>query len=193
MSCKTGHGRSNIMIHQQIKPEMWESSQALFWKNPSEETYYLRKRWEILGLDSFLDLGCGNGRHALFFAEDGYTVTAYDREEIDFGSLKEQVNELGLEMSYLQGALSHLPFNAASFDAILAYDSLVDLNERQLMEIINQIYHCLKTGGECYLRLPINLGSFPKLIEKFQVISYKRVQSYQDEKFIETDHLLLKK
>ena len=77
--------------------------------------------------------------------------------------------------------------------SILAYDSLVDLNESQLMEIMNQIYYCLKTGGECYLRIPINLGSFPKLIGKFQVISYKRVQSYQDEKFIETDHLLLKK
>ncbi len=181
------------MIHQQIKPAMWESAQALFWKNPSEETYYLRKRWELLGLDSFLDLGCGNGRHALFFAEDGYTVTAYDSEAIDFKLLKEQVNELGLEMSYLQGSLSNLPFQSSSFDAILAYDSLVSLNESQITTIIDQIYHCLKTGGECYLRLPVNLVSLSKLIERFQVISYKRVKSYEDGMFSEMDHLLLKK
>ena len=52
----------------QIKEVKWENDETLIWKNPAEETYYLRKRWELRKLDRFLDLGCATGRHALFLS-----------------------------------------------------------------------------------------------------------------------------
>ena len=76
----------------QIKEVKWENDETLIWRNPAEETYYLRKRWELRKLDRFLDLGCATGRHALFFAEDGYTVTAYQSKNDSLSELLEKVN-----------------------------------------------------------------------------------------------------
>lgn len=180
------------MKQQQIKPIKWKSSEELYWENPSEETYYLRKRWEILGLDCLLDLGCRNGRHALFFAEDGYTVTAYETENHDLHELKDQVNELGLEMTYLRGPLEHLSFDAQSYDAVLAYDSLLTFNQEQIEQVLEQLYRVLKTGGECYLTLPTHI-SLVDLVKKFSIISYKKVQHFTQNGVKETTHLLLKK
>ena len=180
------------MQQQQIKPFKWKSSRELYWENPSEETYYLRKRWEILGLDCLLDLGCGNGRHALFFAEDGYTVTAYETENYDLHDLKEQVNELGLEMTYLSGSLEQLSFDTQSYDAILAYDSLLTFNQEKIDQLVGQLYEILKPGGECYLTLPSHI-SLVELVKKFYIISYKKVQNFTHHEVKEATHLLLKK
>ena len=176
----------------QIKEVKWENDETLIWKNPAEETYYLRKRWELRKLDRFLDLGCATGRHALFFAEDGYTVTAYQSKNDSLSELLEKVNELGLEMKYVHGPLTSLSLSDESFDCVLAYDCLHELNQDEMIQVFKEVYRSLKVGGECYMTLP-NTFLSKKLIQNFSVISYKKVTTFTQNNGSECYHLLLKK
>ena len=52
----------------------WEiiSSNNEEWNTPSEEVYYLSNNWNSKGFSSILDVGCGFGRNAIYFAKNGF-------------------------------------------------------------------------------------------------------------------------
>ena len=56
-----------------------------YWKTPATESYYLASRWRGQGKQDFLDLGCGLGRHSVFFAKKGFHTSAFDlsREAVE--------------------------------------------------------------------------------------------------------------
>ena len=70
----------------QSKEWDWNNAEKEKWLNPSEDSLYHAKKWEAEGARSILDLGCGLGRHAVFFAEKGFKVTAVDlsKDAINF-------------------------------------------------------------------------------------------------------------
>jgi len=45
-----------------------------------------------------LDIGCGEGRNAVFFARNGYHVSAFDLAESGVRKTKEYANEVGVEI-----------------------------------------------------------------------------------------------
>ncbi|MGL4337317.1 MAG: class I SAM-dependent methyltransferase [Turicibacter sp.] len=131
----------------------WEVMQEIFWRQPAEETYFLRLRWEKLGFEEFLDLGCGVGRHSLFFAEDGYTVTSFDLSNSGLIELSKKADELGLEIELECGDMLNIPFENNKFDCILAYHSIYHTDFIGLKSVINKLYDLLVDGGECYITL----------------------------------------
>jgi SAM-dependent methyltransferase len=83
-----------------------------------EEPWVRDTLGEVAGL-SVLDLGCGTGRHALWLAAAGATVTAVDFSE---GMLREARRKQGAEaVRWLVHDLhAPLPFPAEAFDRILS-------------------------------------------------------------------------
>ena len=83
---------------------------------------WLTMHWRWLPPGDALDLACGRGRHALWLAQQGWRVTALDR---DAGALRELDNEArdrGLSITVavadLEAAPTTLPEDA--FDVIVA-------------------------------------------------------------------------
>lgn len=100
--------------------------------------------------DSFiLDLGCGEGRHTIFFGESGYRVMGLDLSEIVIGRGKKKYPGLNLIVADM-GAIPVLP---GSFDLVLSlftsfgYFEKDEANER----VIGQVYRSLKPGGFFWL------------------------------------------
>lgn len=62
----------------QSKEWNWNNVEQDRWLRPSEDSVYLAKKWQEEGVHSILDLGCGLGRHALYFTQKGFKVTAVD-------------------------------------------------------------------------------------------------------------------
>ena len=56
----------------------WSEEKNAIWLTPSEESYYVANRWSELGYRRVLDFGCGLGRHSIFFARQGFHVSAFD-------------------------------------------------------------------------------------------------------------------
>ena len=60
------------------KPWNWALSENPAWLEPSDESSAIAERWKNHGVESVLDFGCGLGRHAIFFAQRGFRVSAFD-------------------------------------------------------------------------------------------------------------------
>ena len=93
---------------------------------------------------SVLDLGCGTGRHALWLASGGATVTAVDFSE---GMLAEAQRKPGAEAIYFikHDLRTSFPFPAESFDLVvsgLVLEHLADLDQ-----FFSEIRRVLKRGG----------------------------------------------
>src|SRR5512137_2900316 len=65
---------------------------------PQKEFVDLVRRGEITG--SVLDIGCGTGEHALFFAGEGHDVWGIDSAPLAIGKAKEKAAERGLPVQF---------------------------------------------------------------------------------------------
>lgn len=92
-----------------------------------------------------LDAGCGSGRDALHFRNQGYEVTAFDASS---------------EMVRLSSALTGLNVlqetfetfcSSESFDGIWACASLLHNDRTSIAGILGKLAHLLRTGGVMYM------------------------------------------
>jgi cyclopropane fatty-acyl-phospholipid synthase-like methyltransferase len=104
----------------QSKEWDWSSVEQNKWIRPSEDSIYLAKKWQEEGVHSILDLGCGRGRHALYFTQKGFRVTAVDlsAEAIEFN--KRMQKEQGVDYLCKRADMMKLPFADDAFDRVFS-------------------------------------------------------------------------
>lgn len=92
-----------------------------------------------------LDAGCGSGRDALYFHQQGYRVSAFDGSEA-IAALARQKTQLPIE---------HRVFSEVSevarYDGIWACASLLHLPESEVHDAITRLWRALKPGGVFYM------------------------------------------
>lgn len=72
-----------------------------------------------------LDLGCGEGRHAIAAAQMGFSVVALDYEPLALQRAKKLARKRGAKgITFVCGNALDLPFPQASFDVVLDYGCL---------------------------------------------------------------------
>jgi ubiquinone/menaquinone biosynthesis C-methylase UbiE len=129
----------------------WSNVSDERWRIPSEESYYLRERWEKQGYKNFLDLGCGLGRHSILFAEAGFQVEAFDLSDDGIELLREKAHNLNLPVKISKGDMKELPYEDGIFDCLLAYNVIYHTDTDGIKKVIEEIERVLKPGGEFYL------------------------------------------
>ena len=126
------------MVHSE--PWKWEQVAGERWREPDPLAYYLAARWAQQGKRRFLDLGCGIGRHALFFARQGFAVDAYDLSPSGVAMVEESARTAGLLVSTRVGDMLALPYDDGQFDCLMAFHVIYHSDragaERTLSEII---------------------------------------------------------
>lgn len=93
-----------------------------------------------------LELGCGVGRDAIFFASKGHTVIATDGSPTVIQQDKAHFPNRGIEFEVLD-MQEPLPFLASSFDVIYANLSLHYYTHEKTREIVEEIAKKLKPRG----------------------------------------------
>jgi SAM-dependent methyltransferase len=127
-----------------------------------------------------LDLACGRGRHALFFAGRGHRVEAVDRDPEAIAGLAacESVTALCADIE-----AGHWPYDGRSFDAVVVTNYL----HRPLFPLLMAglapggvlIYETFAQGNEKYGR-PSNPDFLLRQGELLQVVGNARVLAYED-------------
>lgn len=153
----------------QSKGWNWDEVNDAYWSKPSEETYFLLNRWKNKEYNKVLDLGCGRGRHSIFFAENGFYVTGYDLSESGLSTLRKIEKDRNLGIEIVLGDIRELPFDNGVFDAILAFHSIYHTNTEGMLEIIKEVKRVLKDGGEIYVTL------LSKVDLSFNDVKYKKI------------------
>jgi len=107
--------------------------------------------------DCVLDLGCGQGRDALFFAEKGLFVTAIDISEIGIASLKKHAKKKKLKIATIVGDMHDLP--QEKFDIIFSDMALQMVHPKEREAYIKQLQdnylhalhvHIIPIKGACF-------------------------------------------
>ncbi len=93
-----------------------------------------------------LDLGCGVGRHALFLAKKGFTVTAVDEGSEKTGALKELARLQNLKIAVRKGDATAFT-SARRFDLVLSSMFLHFLEGRAQRDMVTRMQEFTKRGG----------------------------------------------
>jgi len=150
----------------------WEIGDREYWRNVSDEFLPVGLRWKERGFKTFLDLGCGLGRHSLLMAGLGFEVSAFDLAEDGLAKLAEEADRQGLDIDMTRGDMLTLPYDDSFFDCVLAFHSMYHTDKMGLIRVISEIGRILKPGGEIY----ITLNS--KESDTWKLFSDRRIDGY---------------
>lgn len=133
--------------------QMVSDEYAEIWKNPAPEVFYLLQRWKNQNKHTFLDLGCGLGRHTILFGLNGFDVSAFDISENAVLRTQAWAKEINLDVNVKQGDMLNIPFENASMDCILCMNVISHTDTKGVHQIASELKRVLSSNGECYLTL----------------------------------------
>lgn len=128
----------------------WEKANHAPWLRPTDDVYFLANKWSELGFKRILDLGSGLGRHSIYFAKQGFEVSAIDISEYAVDHLKSWSEKEALDININLGDFISLPYEDGYFDCVFAYHSISHADSQGIKCIISEIERVLKRGGEAY-------------------------------------------
>lgn len=131
----------------------WKDADKSRWMRPSEDAVYLAHKWKEEGVHSILDLGCGLGRHSLFFAKNGFKVTAMDLSADAIAEARKLREESGIDYLCRVSDMVNMPFSADAFDAVFSYHVISHQDTEGVKKVIKEISRVLKPNGKVFLTL----------------------------------------
>jgi ubiquinone/menaquinone biosynthesis C-methylase UbiE len=131
----------------------WAEVKDNIWNEPSEDVYYYVNRWARLGFKTFLDLGCGLGRHSILFAQNGFNTYSLDLSQTGLDVLNSKAQKLQLDIKTVLSDINKLPYEAEKFDCLLAYHVISHTDTKGINGIVSEINRVLKSGGEFFITL----------------------------------------
>jgi len=102
-----------------------------------------------LGGKDVLDIGCGLGGKSVAYAEAGARVTGVDIAERNVAQSIAFSRSCGAPAQFLAGDAERLPFAGASFDLVIANDSLEHF--RDPAAALGELARVLRPGGTLFL------------------------------------------
>jgi SAM-dependent methyltransferase len=101
--------------------------------------------------DKFLDLGCGNGRQAIPFAQVGLKSCGIDfsEEAVILAKKNAKINKIAIDFQV--GDVLNLPYKNKEFGVILDSGCLHHLRKYQWREYLRNLNHVLKSDGYFFL------------------------------------------
>lgn len=131
----------------------WQKAQNSIWLMPSEESYYIAQYWKEKNVENILDLGCGLGRHSIYFAKQGFNVSAFDLSVDGVNYLKQWADNENLSIDIKVADMLDLPYKDNTFDAVFAYHVISHTDSAGIKQIIKEITRVLKVNGKLFITL----------------------------------------
>jgi 2-polyprenyl-3-methyl-5-hydroxy-6-metoxy-1,4-benzoquinol methylase len=96
-----------------------------------------------------LDIGCGNGRHAVWLAEHGFRVTAVDFSEEALRQARERAADAGVEVDWVQADIRTYEPGVEAFSLVLV--GYVHLPPDERREVLRRASAAVAAGGTLLL------------------------------------------
>lgn len=115
----------------------------------------LEKLLKRSGASKILDLGCGAGRHTIYFARRGFEVYGFDASRTAIERAKELLKSENLNADLMVWDMTKtLPYEDAFFDAVLALRVIHHTYVKNIRKVAQEISRVLKKGGYLFLQVP---------------------------------------
>lgn len=141
---------------------------SLFWNDPETTTYFFEKPADpriVAFIRSYnrptearaLDLGCGGGRHSELLASHGFATSAVDINVSMLEATRHRLNNAHLEVDIRKGSIIDIPYDAESFDIIIATGVLHQARSvTEYQDAVTDLSRVLKPGGYVLLNIFTN-------------------------------------
>lgn len=115
---------------------------------------------KLIQAGNVLELGCGPGRNAIYFAEKGCTVDAVDssQEALDWGM--DRANQNGVSINFVKKNIFDLEITEGSYDIVYDSGCFHHLAPHRRMSYIDLIEKALKPGGHFAITCFVEGGEF---------------------------------
>jgi SAM-dependent methyltransferase len=94
-----------------------------------------------------LDIGCGNGRNAIFLAQSGFTVEAMDYSQTAIDWAEQRATEAGVEIGLRHASVFEIDFTPRSYDFIYDSGCFHHIAPHRRERYVELIASALKPGG----------------------------------------------
>ena len=123
---------------------------------------------------SVLDLGCGHGGPGVAVArQTGARVTgiSISTEQVARANARAAAAGLADRVEFRHANALELPFEVSSFDAVLAFESIIHMPDRE--HVLGQVHRVLKPGGQLLMfeHVRSKIGPFSILLDLMTPLS----------------------
>ncbi len=101
-----------------------------------------------------LDLGCGDGRHLVFLAQQGYSPIGIDQAIWGLRRSKQWVEKERLKTKLVCGQVSSLPLSSESIDAVISIQVIHHQYLNGIQRAISEVKRILRINGKFYFTVP---------------------------------------
>ena len=131
---------------------VWRINDLCYKKGRYIRGYRKRRLFELMDLDNIkgkkvLDVGCGNGQHAVFFAMHGANVHAFDISEVGvkIGRKIAEANGVSNRCHFSVQSASNIAYNDETFD-IIVYNAVLH-HVLKYPNVKSETLRVLRKGG----------------------------------------------
>ena len=139
--------RNDLTIYDKVAESWW--SDDIRWVRTLKNLVPGRMVWFDRQIDwqgkAVLDLGCAGGFMAEALAKRGAQVTGIDPATDAVDAARAHACESGLRIRYDVGVGEALPYDTASFDAVVCVDVLEHVSD--LRKVLSEVARILRPGG----------------------------------------------
>lgn len=126
--------------------ERYKSAGYYWGKQPSNMCYEVMKICPPQKTLRLLDVACGEGKNAVFFARNGYTVTAFDAVALGLDKARRLADQVGVEINFFQANM--LDFRIDNeFDIIFCSGALHYIPQNLRKELLENYQKHTAVGG----------------------------------------------
>jgi len=104
-------------------------------------------------VERVLDLGCGNGRHAIYFARQGFQASGIDVSQQAIEWAKTWSKREGLDTDFRVGDMEALPYANDTFDVVVSHGVLDHVRSATARNAAQEVSRVLKPKGLFYCDL----------------------------------------
>ncbi len=157
--------KKNIQAYDKTVEEYFENTKEL------EEVEYHQRHVFLSQLPEegrILDLGCGPGRDARIFSEEGYQVVGVDLSP----KMIKMARAVAPKAKFKVMDFLHLDFEEKSFDAVWFNAGLLCVEKKHAKKILISIHKILKDGGILFVSVKQGRGEGFIMDERYGVEKY---------------------
>ncbi len=140
---------------------------------------------------NILDVGAGKGKFVIEGTKLGYKITGVEYNIENVNLAKKTANNLGIDISIIQGEAEHLPFPDKIFDFINFSEVIEHVNSPE--ETLREAFRVLNNGGDVYISVPCRYSWYdphfhlafvnwlPRNLSDFYISVFSKHKDYKGE------------
>jgi len=151
-------------------------------RRPHEDAEFLDQFFKERGVRRILDLGCGDGRHLVFFGGRGYEMFGLDIAPTAIRLANEWLAEKGLSAELVACDMTTIPWPEGFFDAVVCVQVINHHRIRDIRKTLGEIHRVLRPGGYLFLTVGTKRPQNPSrwcLVKEVEPNTWVRLEGHE--------------